>query len=411
MKSRSFNKRAWWIFAGCCITGVLFVGMICNTAGLYFSDMEQELKLPMTKVALTMSFLNAGGLIGTLFAGRLLMNTDVRIVTSVAAAACGSGFLLGAVCRNIIGFYMIWLMVGVCTPVLVTITIPTLLGNWFKETSGTMTGIVYGLSGVGGALFNAATGWVIANFGWRHALRLEGILALLGILPFTLFIFRIRPDEDQNGHADGCGETEADCTGNIPCGITARMARKCKSFYLYIAAGMALTIASSLLQQVSPHIINLGYDITVSSAVMSAIMLGCAVGNVMMGVMLDRCRFTAVIRLYALFGLAGWMGIAFVYQRLLLMMSGILAGLAQAVFQTALPFCYRRTYGDLEFCRISADLALPSSLLGVFSASLGGILYDLTGSYRIIMALLSVMFIVAEPCIDLAMRKREWNDI
>ena len=407
MKSRNFEKRAWGIFAGCCITGVLFVGMVCNTAGLYFADMEQDLKLPMTKIVLVMSFLNAGGLIGTIFAGRLLMKVDVRIITSIAAAACGSGFLLSAVCHKIIGFYMVWFIVGISTPMLVTITVPTLLGNWFKGKSGTMTGIVYGLSGIGGAIFNVAAGYIIANFGWRHALRLEGILLLTGILPFTLFIFRIKPDMVKNKEEwlDGCPDKAA-----FTCGVTAQQAKKCKSFYLYIIAGMTLTIVSSLLQQVSPHIINLGYDITVSSAIMSAIMLGCAAGNVMMGIMLDRYKPAGVIRLYTLFGLTGWLGIGFVNQKQMLMVSGILAGLAQAVFQTALPFCYRKTYGDLEFCRISADLALPGSLLGVFSASFGGVLYDLTGSYGIIMALLSVMFIIAGPCIYLAMRKREWID-
>lgn len=380
------EKRAWWIFIGCCMIGLLFVGMICNTAGLYFQDMARELGLPMAKVTLTMSFLNAGGLIGTMFAGRLLMKTDVRVFSSIAAAVAGGGFLLAASSQNIIGFYLLWLLIGICTPFLVTITIPTILGNWFDKNLGMVIGIVYGLSGIGGALFNIVVGQIIASMGWRMAMRLEGLLAMLGMLPFTVFIFK-------SGSGSGVSVQE---TGQ---GVTEKQARTMKSFYLYIAAGMALTIVSSLLQQVSPHITSLGYDITVSSAVMSEVMIGCAVGNVIMGNMLDRFSTAFVIRLYCLFGLAGWLGIAFSAQRVLLMIFGIFIGLAQAIFQTGLPFCYRKTYGSLEFSKISAALALPSSMLAIFSASLGGIIFDLTGSYLPVLILLSMMFVIAEPCI------------
>lgn len=385
--------------------GLLFVGMICNTAGLYFQDMAKELEVPMTTVTLTMSFLNAGGLIGMAFAGRLLMTVDVRVIASAAAAAAGGGLMLAAFCGHIIGFYLLWLVIGICTPLLVTITVPTILGNWFPKKLGMVTGIVYGLSGIGGALFNTIVGQIIATMGWRAAMGLEGLLALAGMLPFTIFAFRTCPDaglEEKKAEATADGNSAAEAMQ----GFTAEQARTMKSFYLYIAAGMALTIVSSLLQQVSPHIVSIGYDITVSAKVMSAIMLGCAAGNVVMGNLLDRFSTAFVIRLYCLFGLAGWIGIALVNRSGLLMLFGMFAGLAQAIFQTGLPFCYRRTYGSLEFSKISADLALPSSLLAIFSASLGGIIYDLTGSYLPVMLLLGVMFLIAEPCIVSVIRRK-----
>lgn len=414
------HKRAWWIFAGCCVMGLLFVGMICNTAGLYFQDMADEMHLPMTKVTLTMSFLNAGGLLGALFSGRLLMKFDVRIVSSAAAALSGFGFLLAASCHGITGFYLLWLIVGISTPCLITITIPTILGNWFEQKLGMVIGIVYGLSGIGGALFNVLAGQIIASFGWRWGLRLEGILALVGILPFTILIFRTKPGRGEcaygsenvlkviNGGSSTGKKilTEENIPEKLQPEITAKQAHTMKDFYLYIAAGMALTIVSSLLQQVSPYIGSLGYDITVSSAVMSAVMMGCAVGNVLMGNLLDRCTTLSVIRLYAALGAAGWFGIAFFRQQALLMVFGAMAGLAQSIFQTGLPFCYRKTFGSLEFSRISADLALPSSTLAIFSASLGGIIYDLTGSYLPVMLLLGVMFLVAEPCIAVVLKNK-----
>ncbi|MDD3278905.1 MAG: MFS transporter [Lachnospiraceae bacterium] len=382
------EKRAWWIFAGCCMIGLLYVGMICNTAGLYFNDMARELKLPMTQVTLTMSFLNAGGLIGTIFAGILLMKLDVRLLSGLAVLASGGSMILASFSANIIAFYGMWLIIGICTPLLVTILIPTILGNWFSRKLGLVLGVVYGLSGIGGAAFNVVMGQVLAAFGWRMALCIEGGLALAGMLPFALFAFRLRPSVMSQRAVPHQED-----------GWTEKEARQSKSFYLYLMAALALTIVSSLLQQVSSHISNLGYDITVSALVMSVVMLGCAVGNVSIGSLLDRCPTGAVIGSYSCLGMLGWFGIAFAKEKLLLFLCGILAGFGQAIFQTGLPFCYRKTYGNREFSKICADFSLPGSILAIFSASLGGIIYDHTGSYRFTMLLLGVMFLIAAPCI------------
>ncbi|MCC8101058.1 MAG: hypothetical protein LIP11_01960, partial [Clostridiales bacterium] len=81
------SRRAWLIFAGCCMIGLIYTGLVCNTAGLYFNDMAADLAIPMAKVALTMSFLNGGGLLGMAFAGKQLVNGNVRVILTGCAAA------------------------------------------------------------------------------------------------------------------------------------------------------------------------------------------------------------------------------------------------------------------------------------------------------------------------------------
>lgn len=38
-------------------------------------------------------------------------------------------------------FYIAWIIIGICQPIAITLSIPVLLGNWFNEKLGTVMGI------------------------------------------------------------------------------------------------------------------------------------------------------------------------------------------------------------------------------------------------------------------------------
>lgn len=409
------SQRAWFLFAGCCMMGLIYVGLICNTAGLYFQDMAQDLALPMAQISMTMSFLNAGGLLGMFCVGRLLEKVNIRVLLSTCVIAVGGGICLGASSHQLAVFCLLWAVIGFCAPLLISIVIPTLLGNWFQKKLGLVTGIVYGLSGIGGAVFNSIIGRMIDSFGWRWAFRFEGVIALITLLPFTLFVFRLKPGKGECSYGsdpeaeEKNGEKSEDIGSKVKVsadnGMTAKTARTCSSYYLFITANIALAVAASLLQQVSPHIQNLGYNITVSSAIMSAVMIGCAAGNVLMGWLLDRICPWNVIRMYTVFGILGWLGMAFLQKKEMLMICGVLLGLGHAVFQVGIPFCIRSVFGKMEYSRIYAGICRSASAIAIFTAALGGIIFDLTDSYVPVMILLCGMYLVGGPCIMKALKK------
>ncbi|MCC8104115.1 MAG: MFS transporter, partial [Clostridiales bacterium] len=304
-------------------------------------------------------------------------------------------------------------VIGFCAPALMSVGVPTLLGNWFERKQGTVLGIVYALSGIGGAVFNALMGQVISRFGWRAAYGMEGVITLAALLPFTLFVFRLKPGEGEYPYgmekAD-VSKTERKMSLDMGTGLTAGEARATTAFYLMIFANLALTVVSSLLQQISPHVSTLGYDITLSSLVMSAVMAGCAIGNVLLGQLLDRFPTMVILGIYVAFGIAGWLGMALTEEKVLLFASGILLGMAQAVFQVGIPYCVRKIFGGREYSGIYASIAFPASAAAIWTASLGGVIFDMAGSYRPVMFLLFLMYICAGPCIWGALKEGERKD-
>ena len=334
------------------------------------------------------------------FAGKLQGKVNLKLLLSIGAGITGAGLILSSFCGHIAGFYLLWAIVGFFSPLLISVALPTLLGNWFPEKMGAMLGIAYGLSGVGGALFNTLVGNLIVNIGWRKALAAEGAITLITLLPFTTAVFQLNPEKNYEKKNKSLTEKT-----DLQNGISQKNARKMSSFYLFILANLALTIVASLVQQISPHIVSRGYKIQQGALVVSAEMIGCAVGNVSMGWMLDKFRTAQVIGLYAVFGVAGWLGLGIGKNLTMFIVAGVLAGLAQACFQTGIPFCIRKVFGGREYSRIYSEIAFPSSAAAIFSASLGGIIYDVTGSYIPVMILQSLMFAIAGPGMIWAVEK------
>ena len=381
------RHRSTWIIIGCCLLGLIHSGMVCNTLGLYYTSLAAEFEISMTRVTLIMSFLVGGGLVGIMFAGKLLHMIPTRVLLSFAVVIVGGGLLISSCFESIYLFYAVWGAIGFCSPLLISVTIPTILGNWFEEKLGSVMGIVYGVAGIGGTLFNPVTGWLLENYGFRTALQAEGVITLTVLLPITLFVLQLQPKEQKNIEHKAAGSA-----------VKKRKKHYWqKAFLLFVCASILLTIVNNLQQQISTHVQNIGFSISFASNVMAAVLLGCAVGNLVCGMMFDRMRPVPVLICYALCGLLGWLGLAAAGVLLhpgipvLLLLSGFLIGMGHALFQIGIPFCVRRVYGGAEYSQIFAAVCLPGSAVGIFAAPLGGVFYDVSGSYQGLVVLLSIL--------------------
>jgi len=376
--------------------------MVCNTLGLYYTSLAEEFKVSMTQVTLIMSFLVGGGLVGILFAGKLLRKVPTEILLSLAAGIVGGGLLISSRFETIYLFYAVWGAIGFCSPLLVSVTIPTVLGNWFEEKLGSAMGVVYGIAGIGGSIFSPVIGRMIGNYGFRTALRVEGVITLIVLLPITLLVLRLQPEHQKNSIREAAEEKV----------VKGKKQYWQKAFFLFISANILLTIVNNLLQQISSHVQDIGFSISFASNVMAAVLLGCAVGNLLSGIMFDRMRPVPVLLLYGTFGLIGWLGLAAGILMTpdisgILLLSGFLVGMGHALFQIGIPVCVRRVYGGAEYSQSFAAICLPGSAVGIFSAPLGGVFYDVSGSYQSLLILLSALNLVGGLCIIGALKSRQ----
>ena len=143
------------------------------------------------------------GAVTMLFAGKVMKMLDSRILISVCIAGVAALFLAQSFFNAVWQFYISFALMGILYVIPISLAPSVLLANWFESKLGMVMGIALGLSGIGGTIFNPVVSWFITNLGWQTSYRLTALILVICILPFSLLVFKFRPDEAKGEQAYG----------------------------------------------------------------------------------------------------------------------------------------------------------------------------------------------------------------
>ena len=396
-KKENSHFFAWWVFIASCLISLVGFGLIVNTIGLFFEPISKSFHVGRASVALMTTLQNAAAAITLLFAGKIMTKLNLRWLLTFCFAVIGVSMLSLSVAQSLTHFYIAWIIIGICQPIAITLSIPVLLGNWFNEKLGTVMGIA-----LGGTIFNPIIGNIITNFGWRGGFICEGLL-ILGILVPSAFFLREKPNQKHQAY----GKVK-----NIPekvletSGITLKAALKTPVFYALAFAMLALQFVSGSVQHISGHITSQGLPLTIGASVVSGVMLGAAAGKISIGFMLDRFNTRATLFIYSLFGLLGWSGEIFFKTSLPLSASAFILGLGQGVCLVALPYLIREEFGAKDYSTILSVINMTGAFAMSASVYLNGLLFDTTGSYNFGWAINATAFALSFVALFLTLKKQ-----
>jgi len=265
----------WWIFISTCVISLVGFGMVVDTIGLFFAPVSASFHITRAGVSLMVTFQNIACAVTLLFAGKLMEKINIKLLLSLCFTIIGLGFISLGFAHSITQFYVVWTLIGIMQPFALTLSIPVLLGNWFHKYLGTVMGIALGLSAIGGSLFNPIISSIITNLGWRAGWIAEGLITLIAILPFTLFVIKYKP----TGRVKPYGFKEDDSASTATSswgGFSFKQALRTPMFYLITFAMIALQWVAGLVQHVSPYIVSIKMPLTIGATVVSGIMLGAS---------------------------------------------------------------------------------------------------------------------------------------
>lgn len=383
----------WWIFLSTCIISLVGFGMVVDTIGLFFDPVSASFHISRAGVSLMVTFQNIACAITLLFAGKLMEKVNIRWLLTICFAIIGLGFISLSFAHSIVQFYIVWTLIGIMQPFALTLSIPVLLGNWFQKYLGTVMGIALGLSAIGGSLFNPIISTVITNSGWRAGWILEGVITLVAILPFTIFVIRYKPTGETKpfGYSE---DTNQDATSSNFEGFSFKQALRTPMFYLISFAMIALQWVAGLVQHVSPYIVSIHLPLTLGATVVSGIMLGAAAGKVTIGWCLDHFNNKAVITLYSIFGIVGWLSLIAVRGSSLLIGSGFILGLGQGIMLVSLPYFIRKQFGPKDYNNILSIISMFGNFATAIAVSVNGKIFDITGSYKIPLTTNGILYVL-----------------
>ena len=397
------THHAWFVMIGCAVISFVGMGLVLNTVGLYFPSIIKDFNVGSAQVSVFMTVMALGMIIAMPIAGILLAKMNLKVLLSICAVFVGGGLFLCSLATSLIPLYIGALLIGLGASLLPGMLNGVVLGNWFSKKLGLVLGIVTSVSGVGGAIFNPLMSMVIRDLGWQSGYRISSVIVLVAILPVIWLFMRFAPGNGESAYgAEIVAEQSNGATAPIMDGMTFKEAVRSPLFYLILISGGTLAVQSGLVQQISSHVTSIGFEITVAGSVMSGVMIGTAVGKLLLGVLIDTLKKPAyALLIYMVLGAAGWTGLVLLHSQLLMIVCGFLLGTAQAIMLVAFPFVSRKVFGGKEFSRINSIHNMVNGLVPAVSIVGLGAIFDKTGSFNTpfiigsAMVVASIIFMIA----------------
>ncbi len=379
--------RAWLILIGCCFLQAGALGNILTSNGVFMVPVCNELGFPRSQLSLYITMYFLFGIIGMPVAGKLLSRFNIRIVMTISTIALVASVCLMGTYTHLWQWIASGVVFGTFGSCVFMVPYSSMIANWFKKKAGFAMGAASCCAALSAALFAPFYQLLITEFGWRIAYFIQGGVAALFILPFTLFVFRLRPaDIGAQPYGEDAEQAKRDEENieegkGLP-GVPLRKALPSISFFMmFLFAGIACLVGSGFDSHMPGYAITLGYDATFAAFVVTALQLGSFFEKMIMGILND--RFGVRRTVFFEFGVIaiGIVGLIFAQNSWQLLFFAFLFGVQDSLLAVSFPLLLRRIFGPKDFAQIYSFARGCSGIIGAFAAVLVGLSFDLTGSF------------------------------
>jgi MFS family permease len=404
----------WWVVLTASVFHALFGGLYHTGITLYFLPFKRAFEISSTQLSLAFAIRSLeGGLEGPLV-GYLVDKIGPRPIVLFGVVAGGVGFILLALTQSFPMFLVVFLgflTIGFSTPFHgITATI----NHWFRRRLGTAMSLATVGSAVGGVLITPLIAWIILSSGWRVAATTSGVLILVIGIPLSLLIripkgneaFQEEETDSEEDKIKLIGTTEesnlehsppivAESTG-FDGDFTVKEALRTKTYWLLsLSIGLRLMAQSALMVHMVPMLVSRGNSEGVAAILVSLLSLVRLPAIIGAGVVSDKWSRTRTSSLSMLSGMAAGVVI-------LVGPSGLLTGVAFAFLFAGAQACNSVTwalvgqfFGRKSFGTLRGGVTLVQSLMSTAGPLGAGVVFDLTGDYKIAFAAISVTYLAA----------------
>lgn len=377
---RKHSASYFFIVLICCGFAAASLGICVNSDGAFYSAVCEALGLGRGPVAIyaTLSGLATGILSPVVM--RLIKKVNLKLIVSIGVMMAAGATFGMSLANNIWIFYICGIIRGSGCACFALAVVTTVLGNWFTDKVGTMSGIATGFSGLAGALFNSVFSSIITAYGYKVAYVVSALLILALALPGALLVLKLTPEEKGLvAHASTSVKTKKT---TVRPRSYSRLSGTSSLFVMVIVLTMCSNFVSGLSTQLSGHAENIGMGAAFGASMISMVMIGNVASKIIIGMLCDTIgaaramivMLTVNVVAIAIFALAA-------PQAAVLIGASILFGSIYGAAAVGLTTLARQVYGNEQYASVAGTVVLFSSATSAFAFSIIGFLYDLTEAY------------------------------
>lgn len=379
--SRKNKIWPWLIVAGFGIMNACTMQLIMSNSGIFMAPICDELGFSRGNFSLWVTCLTLSIAVAMPFMGRILPKFDLRITLTIAFVVCLGAWACNSMWSEIWQWCVCAVFIGLAGAFVFAQAMPIVTGNWFAKNKGVVIGATYMVSaGIAAALAPIGAA-VIESFGWRSAYLILAAIAAVCVLPFTLFVFRFKPENmgmKPYWYNPNIQET-TDVGGKKTPGMISSKAIKTVAFWLLFVTGGLVTLFGGFTKQVAPAALTWGYDAMFGAYLTSIIALYRFFSPVA-GFLADKLGAVRTMIIWLTIICCGFLGyIFFNGNPTLVIVATVCIAFQSSMQNTFIPLVTRQVFGSKDYSKIFTMVATGFSVIGAFGTPIVGWFYDLSG--------------------------------
>lgn len=370
----------WRVVTGCFIGLTTSSGLGFYGLAVYLNAFSKERGWDVSAISLaTTWFFFVSGIVGV-WAARLIATHDIRRVVSAGAVIGGVALaLLGQVDEQW-QLFVVYGVFGTGWALAGLVPMTTVVTRWFHAKRSVALSVASTGLSAGGIVITPAAKWLLDRQGLEAGTPWLGLLFVVGILPFTLWL--IRPDPAELGWLPD-GERAA--PGGAAPALTGTPYREAiaSKFFLFVTIGYILALGSQVggIQQLVKLVEE---RTTADTAALATLVLAATsvVARLIGGRVIAKLPMVPFTAVLASLQMVAMVWLAFAMSTAPIFGAIVLFGATIGNILMLQPLLIAERFGVLDYPRIYSR----AQLLGLVGTAGGplllGWLYDVAGGYR-----------------------------
>ena len=392
----------WYIALVLAITETVSYGVLFYAFPVFIAPMEAEFGWSRGELsgAFSLSILITG--LVALPVGHWLDRHGARLLMTVGAIGATVMVLFWSQVNTFPEFIAVMALMGFFGAAVLYEPAFAVIATWFAHSRGTAMAVVTFIAGFSSTVFTPLSHALLEAYGWRQAILILAIV--LGVITIPLHALVLRRKPADLGIESASQENAAQESD----GPTTSLRAVLRSRYFWLLT-LAFSLSTLSISAVRIHFIPLLISVNIQPG--SAALASGAIGVMQV---VGRMIFAPVERRFSsrtmaigvfalltvsmtilLLGSAPWLIVLFV----------ALFGMAIGTHTLTRPLMVADTYGSVFYGRISSSMFVFLTLAGTMSPFAAGVIFDLFGSYNLMLALAAGFSLVSLVLIWLLPRR------
>ncbi len=378
------HTRHWLVVAGaaCMMTAGQFVFL---SASILNPPLAESLGAGLSEVMIFNSLMSVAGVISmTFLAPALLRRFGVRLSVIVGGLWMAASMGAVALVRGLPLLYALGFAAGLTFGIATMMAASVLVNTWFEESRGTVMGIVFAVSGIGGIGAGLVLPAIVSWRGWQFGFVAIAVLTLLLVVLPGIFLIRSAP-ADVGLRPFGARDEPAPADGTpvvVP-GVPARIAFRTPQFVAFAVAVVLFGMVQAIQQHFAPLFVERGVALAAAGSLISLMALSTIVSNITLGTLNDRRGTLPAVMLALVCQGVAMLGYLLASGFLPLATSTVVFAFAAAFPGVFVPILVMLLFGVRDYTAIlgPAMALMPAGM--AIGTPLWGMAVDVGGSYNL----------------------------